>query len=210
MAWSASRIGTALSASWQGQIRPTTERRRLGCRQSVGCFAQAPFFNQSSSFDLTRGSVDLDSYDVWPLVIGETKTSPRQELPVNANTLISGRFKLLTGSVSPAGWTGPAYPNASSGHGDAGAVLLNCTTPGKLACLFDVVQDPEERHDIALEQPELVQTLIKRLAQLSKSFWANRERGVDACPPGTPPPCACWMAKHKYGGFLGPYQEVPA
>ena len=152
----------------------------------------------------------LDSYDVWPLVIGETKTSPRQELPVNANTLISGRFKLLTGSVSPAGWTGPAYPNASSGHGDAGAVLLNCTTPGKPACLFDVVQDPEERHDIALEQPELVQTLIKRLAQLSKSFWANRERGSDACPPGAPGPCACWMAKHKYGGFLGPYQEVPA
>ena len=156
------------------------------------------------------GLPPIDSYDVWPLVIGETKTSPRQELPVNANTLISGRFKLLTGSVSPAGWTGPAYPNASSGHGDAGAVLLNCTTPGKLACLFDVVQDPEERHDIALEQPELVQTLIKRLAQLSKSFWANRERGVDACPPGTPPPCACWMAKHKYGGFLGPYQEVPS
>eukprot|EP01045_Picozoa_sp_COSAG04_P034405 COSAG04_NODE_7513_length_1116_cov_0.823009_2_plen_61_part_01 len=30
----------------------------------------------------------IDSYDVWPLVTGETKTSPRQELPVNANTLI--------------------------------------------------------------------------------------------------------------------------
>ena len=54
------------------------------------------------------------------------------------------------------------------------------------------------------------EALIKRLAQLSKSFWANRERGVDACPPGAPGPCACWMAKHKYGGFLGPYQEVPA
>ena len=53
--------------------------------------------------------------------------------------------------------------------------------------------------------------MVVRLDELKKGFFSNNDTGVDACPAGVVPkgvPCACWMARHKYGGNLGPYQEV--
>ena len=50
-----------------------------------------------------------------------------------------------------------------------------------------------------------------RLEALQEGFFNNNDTGVDACPTARLPagvPCACWMGRHKYGGTLGPYQEV--
>ena len=47
------------------------------------------------------------------------------------------------------------------------------------------------------------------MAKLRASFWRNEERGVDSCPSGVEVPCACWMAKHRWKGTLGPYQIGP-
>eukprot|EP01052_Picozoa_sp_SAG31_P077117 SAG31_NODE_36454_length_313_cov_0.728972_1_plen_59_part_10 len=40
------------------------------------------------------------------------------------------------------------------------------------------------------------------------SFYSNQERGHDSCPPNIHGSCGCWMAKNKYGGAFGPFQEV--
>ena len=32
----------------------------------------------------------------------------------------------------------------------------------------------------------------------------NKDKFKNDCPEGTKN-CACWMAKNKYGGFMGPY-----
>ena len=33
------------------------------------------------------------------------------DIPISLTTLISGNYKILTGTVGKAGWTGPVYPS---------------------------------------------------------------------------------------------------
>lgn len=40
------------------------------------------------------GLPPIDSLDMWPLLSGQTTTSPRQELLINADTLIEGEWKV--------------------------------------------------------------------------------------------------------------------
>jgi hypothetical protein len=58
----------------------------------------------------------IDSIDVWPLVSGATKVSPRAALPlpVGKNCIIQGDWKLITTSTSPDFWQGLTFPNSSS------------------------------------------------------------------------------------------------
>ena len=73
---------------------------------------------------------------------------------------------------------------------------------------LDVAADPGEREDLASEPgfTPTVRHLEQRLAAHRPGFYSNDERGRDACPPGTPGLCACWAARHTWGGFLGPFQ----
>ena len=50
--------------------------------------------------------------------------------------------------------------------------------------------------------------LSEQLDKMAKGFFENNDAGVDACPSGIGVPCACWIARHKYGGTVGPWQEV--
>ena len=163
----------------------------------------------------------IDSQDVWSLVTGVNKTSPRTVLPVDTQTILVGNHKLILTDpegphgvfVHPAGWTSPAYPNRSSllPHRDAGAVVLNCS----LGCLFNVVLDPEERHELMASEPGLAAELRAQLAVLKKGFFQNHD-GPPACirPDWTPgwwgTSCACYVAAHVHGDnasgpWLGPY-----
>lgn len=40
------------------------------------------------------------------------------------------------------------------------------------------------------------------------------DKFTNNCPANLDPEkdlgCACWMAKHKYGGFMGPFAMLPA
>ena len=42
---------------------------------------------------------------------------------------------------------------------------------------------------------------------------APRDKFTNDCPANLDPEkdlgCACWMAKHKYGGFMGPFAMLP-
>jgi arylsulfatase I/J len=148
------------------------------------------------------GLPPVDSLDVWPLVSGASPTSPRTEIPVSPNVLISFPWKLLRGPQDWSGRTSQVYPNATS--------VLPSASPNQwefcgAGCLFDIVSDPEEYHDVAAANPALVANLSARLDFLRTSFFSNNDTGVDACPPGTPL-CGCWAAIHTWGGFFGPYQ----
>jgi len=148
----------------------------------------------------------IDSLDIWPLISGSEKISPRQEIPLSKHALIQGPFKLIWDpdkDIAQAGWTGPVYPNASSSSGDI-FVTVNC----RMGCLFEVTEDRGEHRDLAPEMPVRVQSMKHRLLELQKGFFENDDKTNDACPQDLDMPCACWMAINKYGGFLGPYQEV--
>eukprot|EP01051_Picozoa_sp_SAG22_P002535 SAG22_NODE_114_length_19318_cov_13.809980_9_plen_209_part_00 len=156
------------------------------------------------------GLPPIDSLNVWPLISGQNTTSPRTILPLDAHSIIIGDYKLLQGAVNEAGWTGYTYPNASTAAGariDYVHVCGEGTEDG--GCLFDVAADRGEHVDLALEQPQRVAAMAKLLSDERAKFFSNSDTGTNSCPPDTGAEnCACWMAKNKYGGAFGPFQEI--
>ena len=70
---------------------------------------------------------------------------------------------------------------------------------------------PAVHDDLAAAMPAVAKAMGERLDFLAKTFFENSDNASDACPRGAVPPgvpCACWMAVHKYGGTMGPFQEI--
>ena len=150
------------------------------------------------------GLPSVDGLNVWNLVSGVNNTSPRVAFPVTIQAYIRDNYKLIVGSsIDYAGWAGEIYPNASSPHNvQIQSIKANCTN----GCLFDVVNDMTEHHDIATENVEIVELMMQEYEDAKKSFYSNNEKGENACPSNVTIECACWMANHYWKGFLGPYQ----
>ena len=129
-------------------------------------------------------------------------TAPRTELAVSSTALIIGHHKVLTGKQVFDGHTGVTYPNASSVAHPISAVR-DCDK----GCLFDVYADETEDNDLAATHPDLLATMLAKLAVWNEGAWTNADVGVDVCPAGTKGICACWAAVHVWGGWFGPYQK---
>jgi hypothetical protein len=110
-------------------------------------------------------------------------------------------YKLLTGTVNVAGRGAPVFPNSTSP--DPNDLSVDCGA----GCLFDVMADPSESHDLASSLPAVVQSMATRLAVLARGFYSNNDTGIDVCPAGVTD-CACWAANNVWGGFLGPWQQA--
>ena len=130
---------------------------------------------------------------MWPLISGETTESPRKDIPASHKTLISGDYKILTGIVIQASWTGPQYPNKTRPSGGIYA-FQNCGNEG---CLYNIKEDPEERVNLARIQPEVLKDMQQKLAKYQATYF-NPNRGK--VWPG-----ACTTAVNTYGGFWGPF-----
>lgn len=167
------------------------------------------------------GLPPVDSMDMWPLFSGENLTSPRTEIlftPLRglANTsgsdpydktpsdmrdpmIIVGEWKLILGVVDQCWWQGPQYPNGSSTW-DTHATWINCTTPTKKACLFNIIEDPTEHFDRAAEQPALVDQLLARMQQVQTTVY-DPDRGENEAE------AAC-EAVEANKGFWGPWKKA--
>ena len=134
----------------------------------------------------------VDSFNVWPLISGENSTSPRTDIPVSHNTLISGDYKIITGNIKYSVWTGPQYPNAT-------------TTPKNIhieehcgdGCLFNIKNDPNEYENLAGKMPNVLADMQKKLQKYQATYF-NLDCGEKS-------PKACETALNKYGGFWGPF-----
>ena len=68
------------------------------------------------------------------------------------------------------------------------------------------MSDPTEQHNVHDANPDVVARLSQKLAAFKGGFFQNHDKFEDDCPAlpeGVD--CACWMAKERYGGFMGPY-----
>ena len=137
----------------------------------------------------------VDSMDMWPLLSGQNTTSPRMDVPISNETLISGDYKILVGDVPQAGYTGPMYPNTS--HAEGINLKAQC---GDTGCLYNIKTDPEERNNLADAMPEMLKGMRSKLAKYQATYF-NPKRGI--LWPG-----ACEVATNKYGGFWGPFLEL--
>jgi arylsulfatase I/J len=136
-------------------VRGTVNEGTVHIADFYGTYAKLAGVDPTDRIAAAAGLPPIDSLDVWPLISGANLTSPRVEIPVQPNVLISGRYKLITGRMIEAAWGGPNYPNSSSPNSpvDPGPTL-NCTAHG--GCLFDVVADPTEHADIAAQHPATI------------------------------------------------------
>ena len=134
----------------------------------------------------------VDSLNMWPLISGENSTSPRTDIFASIHAMISGDYKILMGRMEQAGWTGPQYPNQTNPSGGIGTVV-ECRDTG---CLFNIKDDPEERHNLASTMPEMLNEMKTKFMKLNKTYF-NPNRGK--AWPG-----ACESVV-KYGNFWGPF-----
>ena len=141
----------------------------------------------------SAGLPSIDSLDMWPLISGQTSTSPRTDIPISMNTLISGDYKILTGTVPQAGWTEEIHPN-----GDVTSLPdQSCTKKG---CLYNIKDDPEERSDLASTMTDVLRSMRTKLQGYQATRF-NPDRGSVSS-------AACDAALGTYQGFWGPFVEI--
>ena len=88
------------------------------------------------------------------------------------------------------------YPNASRDFIDA-----HSSTCPESGCLFDVASDPSEFHEVSAQNPEVVKMLKGRMEEWRKTIWEVNHH-VD--------PLCAEAVRNRYGGFYGPWKEVPS
>ena len=136
----------------------------------------------------------IDSLNMWPLISGQNSTSPRTDIPISMNTLINGYYKVLTGMNVDAGWTGPVYPNNTNPNGGIDAIEHCDKGQG---CLYDIIKDPGEHHNLASQMPDKLKEMREKLSEYQSTHF-NPDRGEQW-------PGACEAALNEYGGFWGPF-----
>jgi len=162
------------------------------------------------------GLPDIDSYNVWPLLSGQTAASPRHELVIGdaddppnlpyslggslgqtmVGGLIQGRFKVVRGNVSQSGWTGLLFPNSSASYNPSQSYQY-CGNTTETGCMYDIYADPNEYTNIAEEHVQLFQHMHARMDELQKGVLNPYRGDVD--------PAACDAAMNVYGGHWGPW-----
>ena len=139
----------------------------------------------------------IDSMNMWPLISGENSTSPHVDIPVSNMTLISGDYKILTGELDQACWTGPQSPNITIPIGKCIVVKEEC---GETGCLYNIREDPYEHVNLASKLPSKLKEMQVKLAAYQATYF-NPDRGSFW-------PASCKYAFYNYGGFWGPYIDV--
>jgi len=146
----------------------------------------------------------IDSMDMWPFLTGKVSSSPRDIIPISEDCLVHGDWKLITGSTTPDFWQGPTFPNSSAtSETDLTASASNAHC--KNGCLFNVVDDPTEHNNVYAANPSRVASMKNTLVNLTRAFFQNHDKFQNDCPASVKGDCACWMAKNRYGGFMGPF-----
>ena len=141
-------------------------------------------------------------------VSGGARSSPRSQLILGTgdggvdgiivDKGAAGLWKRLEGNQHYAGWTAPAWPNATAHHTPDAA---DCSP----FCLFRLDTDPHERADL---QPNASSGAAAAIAQeLAEKMVAARATGFHPVR-GPQDPQACVTGMAKYGGYWGPWVGV--
>lgn len=133
------------------------------------------------------GPLPPDGMDMWD-GLRTGGDSPRNEVVHNINggfagAITVGDWKLLKGYPNQAGrgfdgWTKPPEANTSTTT-QKGCAGSDCPCAGR-PCLFNITADPEERNDLAIAMPDVVQQLMRRYTELQRSEVTIEQSGL--CP----------------------------
>ena len=145
--------------------------------------------------------------DVWPIITGENSSTPHDEIVLGYNyigqgAIIVGDYKLIVGpqgdKCSRLMWSPVDFPCSDGPKG------INCDP----YCLYNIVDDPEERHELSSEEPEILNRLMKRYNQFSKEPRSMQDQGYHSNKEVPTFSKACeYMTAH--GGYWRPWNELP-
>eukprot|EP00045_Choanoeca_perplexa_P008761 m.82283 g.82283 ORF g.82283 m.82283 type:complete len:548 (+) comp14613_c0_seq1:100-1743(+) len=156
----------------------------------------------ASPEDHVPGLPDVDGLNQWSMLTNYSSPSLRNEVPLSSGLsgehvgdagLIVGRYKLVVGDQEKGigFWTGPLYPNGTANQ--PGPAYM-C----KQGCVFDLVEDPTEHHDLSSDLPNIKNQLQQRLAELVRTAYQTGKDGPARCQN----PVDVMQANH---GFWGPF-----
>ncbi|XP_066948195.1 arylsulfatase B-like isoform X2 [Macrobrachium rosenbergii] len=143
-----------------------------------------------------------DGFDQWEALTTGTE-SPRTSFVYNLNTdnknatelngaFRKGEYKLLVGNIKGGQWIEPPEgfdEGAPRSHGAASGI----TGVDSPVQLYNVIEDPEERHDVADSHPEIVAELLEDL-----------EREFQRMVPADNPPQDPSSDPKYFGGVWSP------
>lgn len=159
--------------------------------------------------DSGPGRFPVDSMDVWPILSGANMTSPHDAIMLGFNftnshpdqgALISGNYKLIVG---PQGFGCDSLMYSPLDY--------PCTDGPKAPdcdeyCLYDIVNDPEEKTDLSKTQPDILQQLLKKYNVYSSEPQSERDQGYhsESLLPNDPQVCE---KIHTSGGYWRPWRD---
>ena len=117
------------------------------------------------SRDLYQGNASypsLDGLNIWDSLMATKNNTDNREIVLSAEVIISGRYKLVVAQPDPKlmaskslnlGWKGKDGAWEQPAAPPSGGCLKYKDRTDFKPCLFDVVADPSERHDLASAHP---------------------------------------------------------
>eukprot|EP00937_MAST-01D_sp_MAST-1D-sp2_P007816 g7816.t1 len=183
--------GTRVAAMVSGGHVPTARRGT----ESHAVVHVADWFTTLSHMvgvdptDKFDGEHDVDGIDVWPLLMANATDAPhgtsnvagavttygtREFLPISEQSIIwRGRWKYFSDTLG----------GATLGHGGWSTRNATLVPPGAADlksckhCLFDLLNDPQERSDVAALYPNITQRLAARLA--TYAYYTNASMSAE-------------------------------
>jgi arylsulfatase I/J len=153
------------------------------------------------------GLPPVEGLDLWPLLSGINKTSPRTEVVIGGDTtdgsdgatlvvgiIRSDGYKLLIGNTTGGCWQGPLSPNGTY----IGDCALDCGTTNAPLCLFNILTDPTEHANLIDSHPDIASELASRIVENQKTVFSPL-RGNNMVD------IACANSNKTWGGFVGPF-----
>ena len=141
------------------------------------------------------------------IITGEKNTTPHDQIVLGYSyygkgAIIVGDYKLIVGpqfdTCSSLMWSPVDFPCSDGPKG------INCYP----YCLYNIVDDPEERHELSSEEPEILNQLMKRYMQFSLEPLSMQDQGYHSSKELPRFSKACEYMK-EHGGYWRPWKELP-
>ena len=164
--------------------------------------------------DSGPGKFPVDGMDVWPIITGETDKTPHDEIVLGYNftrvstnpqqgAIIAGNYKLIVGAqkfpqeCDSIMWSPMDYPCTQGPKGD------DCDP----YCLFDIVNDPQEKKNLVKDEPTLFKEMLNRYNKYANEPRDMQDQGYhtqDSLPEDKD---ACKYMSEK-GGYWRPWKDL--
>ena len=157
------------------------------------------------SDDSGPGKFPVDGADVWPIISGQTTQTTHSEIVLGYNytgrgAIIVGDYKLIYGAQEDKCdhlmWSPLNYPCSDGPKG------ADCDP----YCLYNIVQDPEERTELSKTEPDMLKKLLDRYNSYSKEPRNMQDMGYHSDGEVPVEKDACEYMK-EHGGYWRPWVE---